>query len=457
MIVFLLVFCCVIPVIAVSGPVIYQGRYYYAVNSADPTEDTGAEVCAKAGASYIGFTALTTDVCRLFHPSAAVTQGVDGSSTGFYCNGPPQAGICAKETNTCNICPSCSLNVDRTTVISDQYSELYVECGALQANGSSSPGADEPVEIIPAPEFQPDIFTSIYSSVRLSVLATFWRAFDKDSLKKYLDDKYGCDFYQYPLANVKHVTCTSPGAADNFCKKMMRTMYAQSEYCGTDGALDGVIICSAPCAPAVWQGSPTIPAHCAYDVARNQVRGDDAPVSNCGAQTTPPQVSTTGMPNALARDTLSSGVALPRPTLGTGQSSIAAATATTTATATKLCPAACYLRTVGMGAAGNGYVNCEVDMNKIHTAQASCTGTETQLSIEKNQVPVSCSCPPVETVSEACPSQCATGSSICFVDPGVINKGNLPCGGTIHGTVNMHCTCIKKNGTWQLGSADQIF
>src|SRR5512136_1324031 len=99
------------PVLAVSGPVIYQGKYYYKVNSADPTEDTGAEVCVKAGTPYVGFTALTTDVCKLFHPSATVTSGVDGSRSGFYCNGPPQTGKCAKETNTCDICPACNLNV----------------------------------------------------------------------------------------------------------------------------------------------------------------------------------------------------------------------------------------------------------------------------------------------------------------------------------------------------------
>jgi len=443
MIVLLIVFCCVIPVVAVSGPVIYQGRYYYTVNSADPTEDTGSEVCAKAGASYIGFTALTTDVCKLFHPSAAVTQGMDGSSTGFYCNGPPQTGICAKETNTCNVCPACNLNVDSTTVISDQYSEMYVECGA--------PGVIET-----SPDFQPNFFTSLYSSIRLSVLAALWRTFDKDALKKYLTDKYGCDFYQYPLANVKHVTCASPGAADNFCKRVMGTMYAQSEYCGTDGTLDGLIVCSAPCAPAVWAGSPTIPAHCAYDVARLQVRGDDAPVSNCGAQTTPPPVSTTGMPNPLAGGSSSSGTTLPRPTIA-GQSAAATATAITAAAGTKLCPTACFLRTTGLGLAGEGYINCEIDLNQVYTARDTCTGTETQLSIDKNQLPVPCSCRPVETISEGCPPQCQTPSSICFVDPSVINKGNLPCGGTIHDTVNMHCTCIKKDGTWQLGTVDNIF
>jgi hypothetical protein len=101
---------------------------FYVVNSADPTENTGAKVCAKAGYPYIGFTAKTTDVCKLFHPSAAVMSGMDGSSTGFYCNGAPQGGICAKQTDTCNICPACNLNVDANTDISDQYREMYVEC-----------------------------------------------------------------------------------------------------------------------------------------------------------------------------------------------------------------------------------------------------------------------------------------------------------------------------------------
>jgi len=448
----LVLFFFAIPAVAVSGPVVYQGKYYYMVNSADPTEDTGAEVCARVGTPYVGFTALTTDVCRQFHPSATVASGMDGSSSGFYCNGPPQTGRCAGETNTCDICPACNLNVDAATVISDQYSEMYVECGSPQAAVT-----EEPVVTETAPDFQPNFFTSIYSGIRLSVLATFWRAVDKSMLEKYLDGKYGCDFYQYPLANVKHVTCTSPGAANNFCKKVMRTNYAQAEYCGTDGALDGLIICSAPCAPAVWQGTPTIPTTCAFDIARQKVRGDDSVVSTCGAPTTPPAVSATGIPYAYAR-TVSPGVTLPRPTLGTGQSAAAAAgTALSAGTGTTLCPSACYLRTIGLGAAGNGYINCEIDMNKVHTASDTCTGTETQLSIEKNQVPVACTCPAVQTVSEACPSQCETGSSICFVDSTVSGKSNVPCDGRVHGTVNMHCTCILKDGTWQLGSVDRIY
>jgi hypothetical protein len=163
------------------------------------------------------------------------------------------------------------------------------------------------------------------------------------------------------------------------------------------------------------------------------------------------------MPYAYERDTISPGITLSRPTLGSGQSTAVAAATSPAGSGTKLCPSACYLRIVSLGGAGNGYVNCEVDLNKVHTAQTSCPGTETQLSIDKNQAPVSCSCPPVETVSEACPSQCETGSSICFVDPTVSGKTNLPCGGRVHGTVNMHCTCIKKERGWQLGFVDRIF
>lgn len=489
LLVFILLFT--VPVLAVSGPVIYQGKYYYKVNSAEPTEDTGAKVCAKVGTEYIGFTALTTDVCKSFHPSAAVTQGVDGSNTGFYCNGPPQKGKCARETNTCDICPACNLNVDSTTVISDQYNEMYVECRASSL--SPPPLATETLNPnIPLFKFQPSFLSGIYTSLRLTVLSNVWNIFSKDSLKKYMDeylkDSYGCDFYQYPLGNIFYAACGSPGAADNFCKLKMNTAYAKSVYCGSDGIFDGLIICSAPCAPAVWAGSPTIPANCAYDAARKQVRGSDAMVNNCGPSTIPPAVSTTGIPNALIQNTPSPTITLlkptitgtrtsatgapniltrettlpvvtfPRPTTTIARTSATATTGTSSAeTSPKLCPSACYLRTVSLGFGGNGYVNCEINPQIVHTPQDTCLGTETQISIDKNQQPVPCSCPLVDTVTTPCPSQCETGSAICFVNSPFIGKSQIPCDGRVYNTVNMHCTCILRDEQWKVGSAYQIY
>lgn len=424
------------PVLAVSGPVIYQGKYYYKVNSADPTEDTGAEVCAKAGTPYVGFTALTTDVCKLFHPSATVTSGVDGSRSGFYCNGPPQTGKCAKETNTCDICPACNLNVDSTTVISDQYNEMYVECGAPAVAGQAEPD----------PNFKPDLLGSLNAGIRGSLLGLSWNVFDKEALKKYADNRYACEFYQAPLANKFYFYCAAPFAKENFCKKVMGSLSAQAEFCGTDkdGLLNGLIVCSMPCPGSGGLGvSSGMPAKCAFDVDRMRIRGSDAPISFCSQQTTLPQASP--------------GVTLMRPTLGTGQLVPAGTGTTTTGSGTTLCPSACYLRTVSLGAAGNGYVNCEISPNSVHKPQNTCSGTETQLSIEKNQVPVPCTCPPVETVSTACPSQCETGSSICFGDPRFIGKSGIPCDGTVQGTVNMHCTCVLRDGQWKLGSQYQIY
>lgn len=445
------------PVMAVSGPVIYQGKYYYTVNSADPTEDTGAEVCAKVGTDYIGFTALTTDVCKSFHPSAAVTSGVDGSKAGFYCNGPPQKDKCSRETNTCDICPACNLNVDGTTVISDQYNEMYVECAAPQEAVLSMPETAEP-----SPDFKPDFFSSLNSAIRLKALGLSLSVLDKEALKKYGEGKVACDFYGAPLGNRFYGYCTAPFAIENFCKKVMGSLDAKKEFCGTDkdGILNGLIICSLPCPASSGRAIPAMTnLHCAYDPARKEVRSGDAPISFCGQSTALPQGPGTGMPAPAAQNTFSAGSTLPRPTIAaSGQPATAGVSPTTQAAAAtgKLCPTACYLRTTSLGAAGPGYVNCEVSLNNVHKALNSCPGTETQLSIDKNQAPVPCSCPPVEIVSTACPSQCGSASTPCFVDPKVIGKSSLPCGGTIHGTVNMHCTCVLRDGQWKLGSEFQI-
>jgi PGF-pre-PGF domain-containing protein len=292
------------PVLALTGPVKYQGKTYYVVNANDPTEDTGKEVCEKAGKAYVGFTARTTDVCTLVHPSAKVTSGVDGSSTGFYCNGAPQGGICAKQTDTCNICPACNLNVDASTVIGDQYREMYVECQESVLN-----------DLHPAPtppEFTPTFFTSVYSGIRLSVLSMYWNIADKQVLSRYLGGKWGCDFYQYPLANQKSVDCTKSGDANAYCQNRLGSASAGAEYCGADGAGEGLIVCSESCTAG------SAPATCPADSSRTTVRGTSAPVSSCTGTTT--GVSDTGAVAPAGAVTRTTGpvVTINRPTLQAG-------------------------------------------------------------------------------------------------------------------------------------------
>lgn len=299
------------PVQALSGPIVYGGKNYYAVNSADPTENTGAKVCAKAGATYIGFTARTTDVCKAFHPSAAVTSGMDGSSTGFYCNGAPQQGVCAKQVNTCNICPACNLNVDANTDISDQYREMYVECGAPSQAGTTAAAGQDDGSLLTAPtppSFTPSFFSSFYSGIRLAVLGMYWRTADKQSLNKYLEGKWGCDFYQYPLANQKSVDCTRTDDADKFCKNKLGSASAKSEYCGSDGPGEGLIVCSKSC----MAGS--VPAACPADPSRMSVRETNAPAGSCSGTT----AGDLGIMTGVTMPTTTSGVNLNRPTLQPG-------------------------------------------------------------------------------------------------------------------------------------------
>ena len=115
----------------------YNGRTYYAVNSADASEDSGNEVCAKLGKTCAGYTAYSTEVCKKLHPDAAVTSGVDGSKAGFYCNGAPQGGVCGRMSNTCNICPACNVNVECSEQIGGLFREMYVECSGSEKASES--------------------------------------------------------------------------------------------------------------------------------------------------------------------------------------------------------------------------------------------------------------------------------------------------------------------------------
>lgn len=107
---------------------IADGNTYYVVRSTDPTGDTGNEVCAKHGKTCLGYTVFSTSLCQAFHPGAQVSSDWDGSKAGFYCNGPPQGGVCAKERDTCHICPQCNVNMDCAMEIGVLYRETYVQC-----------------------------------------------------------------------------------------------------------------------------------------------------------------------------------------------------------------------------------------------------------------------------------------------------------------------------------------
>ena len=106
----------------------YNGRTYYVVISADATENTGNEVCAKAGKRCIGYTGFTNDICKQVHPDAVGVESEDGSKAGFYCDGPPQKGACDGAQNECRVCPACDVNADCSTEIGDQFREMYAEC-----------------------------------------------------------------------------------------------------------------------------------------------------------------------------------------------------------------------------------------------------------------------------------------------------------------------------------------
>ncbi len=94
-IVYMIVFLLAISFVsALSNPVTFGGKTYYKVTSLDPTEDTGDEVCTKAGMVCNGYSESSTAVCKLFNPSAAESSSVSGDSSGVYCNGAPQSGVC---------------------------------------------------------------------------------------------------------------------------------------------------------------------------------------------------------------------------------------------------------------------------------------------------------------------------------------------------------------------------
>jgi len=113
---------------AVSNPVTLNSKTYYVVTSTDSTEDTGDEVCTKLGKVCVGYTEKTNAVCKQFHTNAADSTSLSGDESGVYCDGAPQNGVCSTKTNTCHICPTCSVSVQCNQEIGGLYREMYVEC-----------------------------------------------------------------------------------------------------------------------------------------------------------------------------------------------------------------------------------------------------------------------------------------------------------------------------------------
>ncbi len=104
------------------------GRHYYRVVSNDQTHDTGTKVCASYGLKCVGYTDTSLNSCITFHPDAITSSDLDGAKVGFYCNGPPEQGVCAREHNSCHICPQCNTNMDCDTQAGTLYREMFVEC-----------------------------------------------------------------------------------------------------------------------------------------------------------------------------------------------------------------------------------------------------------------------------------------------------------------------------------------
>jgi hypothetical protein len=111
-----------------DGSILLGVRTMYEVKSTDPTGDTGTKVCGKVGKQCLGYTDFSLSACLAFHPSAASVSDLDGARAGFWCNGLPQAGVCAREINTCHICPNCNTNMECDTVVGTLYASTFVEC-----------------------------------------------------------------------------------------------------------------------------------------------------------------------------------------------------------------------------------------------------------------------------------------------------------------------------------------
>lgn len=246
----------------------YKGHDYYVVNGNDANADTGSEVCASVGKKCIGYTGLTTDICRRFHPGASVTQSVNGSKTGFYCNGAPQTGLaCGSAKDNCQICPQCNVNADCSSPVGGLFREMYVECGDLKPQ----PGFGQRLSGWFNGLAQPFVRGWGFLRQRLTLITVRKvtvqvtgpnGAITSTSIPT---DVRACEFYQ---VRKKLVTCAAYKAADTFCAIAMQSRFARAALCQENG----VIICTNPCHPPEYQ---VVPRQCAFDGERP--RGSQAP------------------------------------------------------------------------------------------------------------------------------------------------------------------------------------
>lgn len=109
----------------------HQGKAYYVVSGNNRAFDTGTEVCRSVGKTCVGYTANTTALCRQLHPTAKAVTTIQGSKSGFYCDGRPQTGVCSTTKNSCLVCPTCKVNAGCDTEIGSQFKEMYVECADI--------------------------------------------------------------------------------------------------------------------------------------------------------------------------------------------------------------------------------------------------------------------------------------------------------------------------------------
>lgn len=115
--------------------------------------ETGNAVCQRnQNRKCIGFTSRDINLCKIAHPNAGTTTIMDGSSSPFYCDGPPSQGACSSRRNTCAICPACNVNADCSWApLPSQFKEMFVECGPAEIIAPPPKVEIKPPEPLPLP------------------------------------------------------------------------------------------------------------------------------------------------------------------------------------------------------------------------------------------------------------------------------------------------------------------
>lgn len=111
------------------GPYYVGGSTYYIINATNGSLNSGDRVCAAVGMKCVGLTDYNTALCHYVHPNATVLNTLNGSSSAYYCNGPPQGGQCSTYYNTCFECSACNPTSCQDQ-IGDQFREMYAQCAS---------------------------------------------------------------------------------------------------------------------------------------------------------------------------------------------------------------------------------------------------------------------------------------------------------------------------------------